>query len=279
MTQGIQEQIGVLPAIKPEFHLFEIGREMLCADMVPTSHDSTLEKRESIFDGISMDVADHINFGAMVDGLVLVLVNASLNHCLGVANPIIGDDPTHVHTDAIFDVFGERVRFGVLDMVEPNLAAALPDADYDFFIRAAPGTSTVLDTADIGFIHFDRAVEHLLVHFDHCCANPMAEIPCSFVAHSNRSLNLAGRHSLLGFAEQQGSHEPLCQWQVRVIEDRASGHGKLVVTVFAVEKFLLGFKFRSGLLAARALDAKRPAETAQHFAASFVSREFGGYVC
>ena len=31
MTQGIEEQIGALPAIETEAHLFEIGREMLGA--------------------------------------------------------------------------------------------------------------------------------------------------------------------------------------------------------------------------------------------------------
>ena len=60
---------------------------------------------------------------------------------------------------------------------------------------------------------------------------------------------------------------------MRVIEDRASSHGELVVTILAVEEFLLSFEFRCGHLTSRALNASRPAETAQEFAALIIGRK------
>lgn len=278
MTQGVQEQITILPAIKSELHLFQISREMFCADMMPGTLYGPLEQREGILDCVCMDIADHVDFGTVIDGLVLFLVESGLNHRLRIADPVIRDDSIHVHADAIFDVLCECVRFGILDVIEPYVAAALPDADYDFFVGPASSAAAPFNAADVRFVHFDRAIEHLFAGFDHGSSNTMAKVPYGFVANSDSALNLAGRHSLLRFAQQQGSHEPFRQWKVGVIEDRASRHGELVVAILTIEKFLLGFKFRSSLLAARTFDACRPAETAQQFAASFICREFGSYV-
>src|SRR5258706_4095946 len=141
MTQGICEQISILPTIKSELHLFEICGKMLRADVMPRTSDRPLEERECVLDGVSVDVSDYINLGAMIDRFVLVFVESGLNHRFRVADPIVGDDSIHIHTDAIFDVLSEGVRFGVLDVIEPDVAAALPDTDYDFFVGAASGAS------------------------------------------------------------------------------------------------------------------------------------------
>ena len=71
MTQGIQEQIGILPAIEPESHFVKISRKMFCADLVPRSHNAAFQKRESGLDCIGMNIALHINAVLMPDGLVL----------------------------------------------------------------------------------------------------------------------------------------------------------------------------------------------------------------
>jgi hypothetical protein len=36
MPQSIEEQIGTLPAVKAETHLFEVSGEMFCGNPVPT---------------------------------------------------------------------------------------------------------------------------------------------------------------------------------------------------------------------------------------------------
>jgi len=99
------------------------------------------------------------------------------------------------------------------------------------------------------------------------------------LAYSDGALNLTGRHSLFCFTQKQRGHEPFRQRQVRIIENRASGHSELIVAILAVEQFLVGFEFYSSLFAARAFNAQRPTETAQHLAASFVSGELSAQVC
>ena len=51
MTQSVEEQIGILPAIETEAHLFKVRGEMLRGNLVPRPHDSALEQAESGPDG------------------------------------------------------------------------------------------------------------------------------------------------------------------------------------------------------------------------------------
>ena len=78
MTQGVNEQIGILPAIEAKFHLFEIGRKMLCADTVPRPHDATLQETESGFDCVGVNVAIYVDAAFVLDGLVLLCGDARL---------------------------------------------------------------------------------------------------------------------------------------------------------------------------------------------------------
>ena len=51
-------------AIEAERHFFKVGREMLCADMMPSSHDAALQKRERGFDRVRVGVALDVDFHA-----------------------------------------------------------------------------------------------------------------------------------------------------------------------------------------------------------------------
>ena len=78
MTQGIEEQIGVLPAIESEAHFFQIGREMLRGNLMPRSHNAALQKTESGFDCIGMNIPDSVD--ALAVNNLLVILDASLAH-------------------------------------------------------------------------------------------------------------------------------------------------------------------------------------------------------
>ena len=249
MPKRISEQIGPFSAVKPKTHFFEVGSEMLCAEVMPRSHDSALEKRERVLDGIGVNISDHINFLAMVDCLVLVLVDSSPNHRFGIANPVIGDDLVQIDTHAVFEVLGECFGLRILDMIEPEIATTLPDADYDFFLGSMRSASTLFDAADIGFVHFDCAIEHWFIDLCHCSADAMAEIPSRFVADSERALNLACRHAFLRFTQQQSRHKPLSQRQVGIVEDRPGCDGELIAALAARE--LLARSRKRGMLCAR----------------------------
>jgi len=101
----------------------------------------------------------------------------------------------------------------------------------------------------------------------------MAEVPCGFVGHAKRALNLAGGHTFLGFTEQQGGKEPLPKRQVRIMEDRSRCDAELIVALVAV--ILKAIGDWSGLfLAARALRAFRPAQLLQNLSAFFIATKF-----
>ncbi len=67
MTQGIQEQIGIFPAIESERHFFAVGLEMLRVYFVPRTHDPALQERECGFDGIRVHVALRVGAQLMPD--------------------------------------------------------------------------------------------------------------------------------------------------------------------------------------------------------------------
>jgi hypothetical protein len=203
MAQGVQEQIGVLTAIEPKGHFFQIGRKVLGADLVPSSHDAALEKRERRFNGVGVDVAHDIDAAAVLDGLVPDSRNVGVFHCKGIGGEVIHEDHVHILANVLADVLGNCSGLYVLSVEHAKLAIALPDADYDFLFRSASGKPVSLGTvlslsADVGFIYLDLSVEHGLLRFNHCSANTMAQAPSRLIASdSERALNLAGRYALL----------------------------------------------------------------------------------
>ncbi len=56
MTQRIDEQVLVISPVEPEAHFIKIRGKMLCAEFVPRSHNAPLEKRESVFNRVRMNI-------------------------------------------------------------------------------------------------------------------------------------------------------------------------------------------------------------------------------
>ena len=275
MTQGIDEQIGTIPAIKAEFHLLQIGGEMLCGNLMPRSHDAALEQRERGFDGIGVNVAHNVHAGTVVD--FLVVRSLGFPHGSIVRGCVIGEDDFHILRDIFADVLSECSALRVSRVEEAEIAVAFADADDHFFVVHLPDLAfAAIPAADVRCIHFDFAVEHRLVGLCHCVPDAMAEIPCCFVASdSKRALNLAGRNTFLCFAEEQGRHEPTHERQMRIIEYGARCDGELVVTVFAVEEVLFGFEQGDWPFATQAARTLGEAQTGEQFAALGIRREHG----
>src|SRR5579871_3445028 len=118
MTQGVQEQSGRLSAIEAKLHLVQVGREMLCADLVPCSRDATFQQTKSTLYCIGMNVPLNINLIAVTNGLVLGAVNASADHSLGISWHFIGDHHFYVCADVLLYIFCQRSRLGIACMKE-----------------------------------------------------------------------------------------------------------------------------------------------------------------
>lgn len=274
MTQRIEEQIRVLPAIEPEAHLFKVGCEMFCAESVPRSHNAALKKAESGFDGIGVNISDGID--ALAVNNRLVIPDASLFHRDRMRREIVGNHYVYILADILADVLRQRSGLCILGVEEPEIAVALTNADYYFLVvHARDAALPLVDTADVGFVHLDRPVEHRLIGLRHCVTDAMAKIPCGLVAHSESALDLTGGHALFRFAEKHRCGEPLEQRKMGIIENRGSRDGELVVTVLAVEELLVSIQLDGGSLAAEAAWPFGPAKPHKHLAAFFICREQG----
>src|SRR5437016_1456611 len=84
MTQSVQKQIGVIPAIEAEGHLIQVGGEVFCADAMPRSDDAALQERECVFHGVRMNVAVNVDFSLVLDSLMLDGRDSGFGHCVGV---------------------------------------------------------------------------------------------------------------------------------------------------------------------------------------------------
>ena len=131
MTQSINEQIGSVSAVKPEFHLCEVGREMFGADFMPASHDTALEQRECRFHGICVTCRPRIAHTPLrvIDSFMFVIANGTW-----VCSPFVGDDDIDIGADVFPDVLCERAGLNHLRMEESQIAAAFADANDNFLV-------------------------------------------------------------------------------------------------------------------------------------------------
>lgn len=277
MTQGVQKQIGTLPAIETEFHLFEIGREMFGANPMPRSHDAALEKGESGFNGVGVNVAHDVYAGTVVN--LLVIRPLGFPHGRFVRGCVVSENDFHILADILADVLCECSPFGVSGMEEPEITVTLADTDHHFFVVHAGDTAFALvPSADVSNVHLHLAVKHRLIGLGHGVPDAMAEKPRCFVAHSDRALNLAGGHAFLRFTEKMRREKPLGEWEVRIVKHGAGCNGELVVTVFAVEELLVGVEFDHGAFTAQAARSFREAEPHKQLAALIFGAKQGVYI-
>src|SRR5438445_11994177 len=116
MTQGVQEQIGILPAIEPEGHFIEVSREMFCADLVPCAHDAAFQKRECILDSIGVNVATNVLSRRVIDGFMRRFSNRMLVVLQAVSNVYI-----HVCAGSVTNVLRQAAGRGICSMKDSKL--------------------------------------------------------------------------------------------------------------------------------------------------------------
>ena len=263
----------MMATVKTERHFVEIGGKMLCADIVPSAHNSALQEGECGFYSVGVNQTGNV-FLLVLDGFVfgaLILVERKR-----IDRGFICNDNADIFADIVIDNCADGFGFRVARMDESQFSIALADSDYDILLAARHVLAGL--SADVCFVHFNRAVEHGLC-FLHCGADAMAQIPRCFIgADAERALNLASGHPLFRFAEKERSGEPLLKRQVRVIENRASRHGKLIVTLFAVEQMLFSFELHDGQLATQAARPFWEAQAREQFTALGIGGEHGVYV-
>src|SRR2546426_1166056 len=270
MTQGVQEQIGVLPAIETESHLVQIGREMFCADLMPRSDDTALQKTESVLDCVGVNIRSeaYIFLLRVIHRLMPI---AQFAQSLGVGCQFIGHDHIHILRDIFLDISGQSSALCILGMEESQLAIALPNADHYLFVgRCFPAPWVSLLSTHIGFIHLDSTIQHGSIKFLHGGSNPMAEIPRGFIASADDALDLGCAHSFAGFAEQIRGNKPFSQCKVRVLKHSARDDRELVRASIALIAVVLLNPRVAMMLATWTDDTLRPAQPFKDFSAAII---------
>src|SRR2546430_534369 len=100
MTQCIQEQIGVFPAVETKLHLLQVSRKMFRADSVPCSDNPAFQQRECGLDSVRMNISANINLIFVANGFVLV---GFTSHCEWVCWMFIGHDYVNIFADVLRD--------------------------------------------------------------------------------------------------------------------------------------------------------------------------------
>ena len=220
----------ILSIVKTPCHFVQVGLQMLCTDPMPCSHDPALEQGKRGFYAICVDVAIHVHTITVQDFPVLVLRHSGLIQGEGIGRELICDDHIHMAADIFLDVLRQRAALCIFSVEETQIAAALPDSNDNFLgFFASVDTPSDFLSADIGFIHFDRAIQFLKRrHLGHRVADSVAEIPCCPVVDAQHPFKLVRAHSLARLAKQVRRKEPFRERQVRVMEDRASRDGELI---------------------------------------------------
>lgn len=248
---------------------------MLCRNPMPRADDAALEQRECRLDCVGMDFAVNVDLGFVLDGLVFGGQTGSL-HRRGISIEFIRHDHVYIFAHVFADVLRECSALGIVRMKEAGFTPTLAKANDDllFAIRVSGLVlMAALDSTDVGFIPFDRAVQHRLFRRCHCRPDAVTEIPCRLVADSEGPLDLVGAHALAGFAQKVDSCKPLDERQMGIVEDAVSENGELIIAVFAVENFGGIDEPYNRPFAARAFWLIRPAEPLQKFPAKIVIGE------
>jgi hypothetical protein len=261
------ENVLIMPIIIAELELSNIEMQVLFADLVEVSHDAAFDQRPEAFDGLSVDGAYNVLLLVVIDGRMRIFLAKAL-----VAGPLVGAEQADLMRDCFANERSQRIGADVVDHAGYHIALALNGAD-NGGLASQDATPTLLArplvfvlivafAADESFVNLDNAAK-LLDVLDQGCSDLVAHEPCGLVgteAHVAHDLKRA--HSLFTDQHQVRDLEPIAQWLVRVLEDRAGNVGKAIAvrgTLFALPVPLAGRQVIDRRIATtRATDALGP---------------------
>lgn len=264
---------SVFAVIEAPSNLLHITGQVLRRDSMVGPNQRPFQQAPGALYRVSVNIALgpslRVIYPAMLDG-------RELRPQFFIGRKGVGVDRHGVRGDVLADKRQDGFPAHIPHRRPAQLSAALHQADHGNLLVGTPTVWAFGAGADIGFVNLYYAGELFAaaVSICHRRPNPMAEIPSGFVAHAQRALELASRHTFLGLAHQIDGHKPLAQWQVRIVEDGTSGNAELPVAVVADE---LPPRFDAVAflrLAMRAGGAIGPAERDKVVVAPVIAPEF-----
>src|SRR6516225_9427139 len=213
------------------------------------THDPALHDRPEAFDAVGVDRADDVLAASVIDRAAPVveveeIVSAVLIRAEQAYSPRYG------FVDEAID--GRAVEFG--DHLGDDVALALDRANDGRLVgtdtAAAPSAPAVITMPLAGVPVLPLAADECLIQFDDADkllellvlqsdANLVAHGPRGFVgAEAHVTLHLQGADALLAGKHEMDHAEPLAQWLVGVLEDRADEMREAVGSALAAVRAL-----------------------------------------
>ena len=231
-TEGVSENMGVVPIVVPPFQFFKVAVQMLHAHLVERSDDAPLEQRPDAFDAVGINVAQDPLLDGVVDGLMAGVVVSNAQ----VGRQFVSVDSLRLVVDRPIDKVVKGMAPHVGDALQANVAVPL-DGSGDPGLVTLVGPSFALSlTTNQGFVYFNDSQEGRPIKgvVAHCLTDAMAKIPRGLVGYAQCPLELKSAYALLGFAHQVYCQEPLPQGKMGIVHDGSYRYGELVATIIAV---------------------------------------------
>jgi len=242
---------------------------MLDAHLVVAADDGTLQEAPDVLDPVGVNVAAHPFLDRVVYGLMSGVVVSDAT----VGAPVVSVDRFRLVGDVLLDPGVECPLVASMNNLEPDLALTFHRTNDGGFVGAASLADFLLLPTDPSFVNLNDTGELASVSVPHGFTDTVAEVPGRLVAHAERTLDLIGRHALLGFDHEVDGGKPLPERQLRVVEDRPRCNREAVAAVITI-KLVPGSDLRDGAgSASRAAGAGRPAELFEVFAANILRME------
>lgn len=225
ILNGFREDLFLLTSpIEPIGKFIAVASEMLYRNLVECSVDSLFQKRESVLNRIGMVFANPVG-AAVIDRAVSASKATIADYC--VDRRFVGLERrigTHV-------LFNHRFNYRHLRIVYRNQAqftAAFNHAYHNIAVRilnAGMSLAWLLGSKK-GLVHFHQTLKQSSLL--HGLPDTMIQKPSGTVIDSKMPLHLVRAHSLFRFSHHGDCHKPRVNWQVRLMENCASGCRELV---------------------------------------------------
>jgi len=238
LVQEANEHRSLIEApIVAETVLVQIGLQIVTANIVINALDSVLDQTPESFDGLSMGITSHIDFLAVANAPMVVIVRRSGEAV--IRRIIIGKNQIGWQ-DVLFNQPMQRALSDIGCNECANAPLALDESDhgrFSFLVRRASAALHSLATAKVHFINLDgllaSAQLRRVLRFVQHGANLLEHAPRSFIGNARLALDLFCRNSATSRGHQIHRVEPRCKGRGRLVKDGASRGMNMVAAVFA----------------------------------------------
>src|SRR5882672_1959610 len=197
-----------------------------------------LNEAPEAFDCVRMNLANNVDFRAVIDAVMTVLVSVPSKI---VIYAIVVGEHRALRKNSFLDDRHNRVLLGIQRGVGANSALAFDYSNYRCLGIGIEGSRAsrmaALPSANVGLVNLDRlpalTAERGCVLIIQHRANLFEHAPRGFVGDASLPLNLLCRNSAARRSHQVDRVEPNCQGRGRLVEDCVGGRVNVMTAMIA----------------------------------------------